>query len=263
MAEGDGRRRALLALGVRLARAGVGSKVGLAAGAVITFGAVALAFVLGRRGAAVQLGELPSGVAALLAWVPGLLVAVTAAAQALRHDRDLGVRALAARAGATPRGYLVARTMGLVLLLVALIVGGTLLTGAACTALAGRRALLYVAQGSAAALVYAAAFAVTLGVVAMAALGARSRAGGFAWLLGVLLLPELFARWTEDILPDAWHDFTSIPGALGALRVALMPPGADAARLARAAVVLGAVVVVSLVVVRAQLARVDREGAAR
>jgi hypothetical protein len=216
---------------------------------------------MGRRGALALLADLPGGVAALLAWVPGLLIAFSAAAHALRRDRDLGVRALVMGRGASVRGYLWGRTSGLVLVLSTVIVGGTAVTAAACTALAGRHGVAYVAQGSVAAVAYAAAFSMTLGPVSLAALGARSRAGGYLWLLGVLLVPEIFSGWTEEIVPDAWRDFTSIPGALGALRVSLMPPGVDLARLGRAVVVLGVVVFASLFIVRAQLARVDGEGA--
>ena len=258
-----GRRRAALALGVRLARGGALSTIAIVAGAVITFGAVAAAFVLSRRGALVMLGDLPGGTAALLAWVPGVLIAFSAAAHALRRDRDVGVRALAAARGVSPREYLVGRILGLVLVLSMVIVGGTTLTAAACTALAGRPGIAYVAQASGASVAYAAAFAFTLGPLALAALGARTRAGGYAWLLGILLVPGLLARWTGEIFPDAWHDFTSIPGALTGLRVALMPPGIDAGRLGRAVVVLGAVVAVCLFLVRAELARLDRERGAR
>jgi hypothetical protein len=251
----------MVALGVRLARQGVLSRVALAVGAVVTLGALAMAFAFSRRGAVVLLADLPGGAAALLAWVPGLLIAFSASAQALRRDRDFGIRALVMGRGSSIRGYLWGRTAGLVLALATVIVGGTAVIAVACAALAGRHGVIYVAQAAGAAVVYAAAFSATLGPLALAALGARSRAGGYLWLLGVLLVPELVSRWTEDILPDAWRDFTSIPGALGALRVSLMPPGVDAARLGRAVVVLGAVVFVSLFVVRAQLARIDREGA--
>jgi hypothetical protein len=221
-----------------------------------------MAFVFARRNALVVLGDLPAGTAALLSWIPGLLIAFSGAAHALRRDRDVGVLAFVAARGTSARRYLFARTMGLVLVLATVIVGGTTLTALACTALSGRHGLAYVAQSSGASIAYAAAFAATLGPVALAALGARSRAGGYARLLGVLVIPELFSRWTEEILPDAWRDFTSIPGALAGLRVSLMPPGIDAARLGRAVVVLGAIVAVSLFVARAQLARLDGEGSA-
>jgi hypothetical protein len=54
----------------------------------------------------------------------------------------------------------------------------------------------------------------------------------------------------------------SIPAALGTLRGALLPPGVDPAKLARAAVVVVVVIALSLLVVRLQLARLDEEEAA-
>jgi hypothetical protein len=229
--------------------------------AIITLGGVTVAFLLGRRGGRV-ISDVPGLTASVLAWGAGVLLAFGVASQVLRRDRDQGIRALveARRGGAST--YLTARVGGLVALLAGIVGGGTLLTGIAALAIAGRGSILRVAQASGAAMVYALAFALTLGPVAIATLGARSRAGGYLWLLLVLILPELFQGWTDQILPYEWRDLGSIPGALGVLRSALSPPGADLGRFVRAFVVLAAVTVVATLAIRAQLARVDSEARA-
>jgi hypothetical protein len=257
------RRRALVHplvhLGLHLARSGAMSVVSMVLAGIITLGGVTVAFALARRGGR-AVADVPGITASALAWGAGVLLAFGVASQVLRKDRDQGVRALveARRGGANT--YLTARVGGLVALLLAIVGGGTLLTALAALALAGRGSVLRVAQSSGAAIVYAVAFAITLGPLAVATLGARSRAGGYLWLLFVLVLPELFQGWTDEILPYEWRDLGSIPGALGVLRAALTPPGLDFGRFIRAFVVLAAVTVIATLAIRAQLARVDSEG---
>jgi hypothetical protein len=101
--------------------------------------------------------------------------------------------------------------------------------------------------------VYALAFAATLGPIAVAALGARSRAGGYLTLVAVLVLPELLARWTSEVLPRGWHELTSVPAALAAVRAGVAAPVERAESLARALAGLVAVVAVCVVVVAARV----------
>jgi hypothetical protein len=115
-------------------------------------------------------------------------------------------------------------------------------------------ALPVVARSSLAALVYALAFAVVLGPLAMAALGGQSRAGGYLGLLAALVLPELLAPWTSALLPHGWRELTSIPAALEAVRAGVQSPGSASLHGARAAVALMAVVAASLLVVHARVA---------
>jgi hypothetical protein len=129
--------------------------------------------------------------------------------------------------------------------------GGTLVAGLAATAVAGG-ARHAVARASVAALVYALAFAATIGPLAMAALGARSRAGGYFGLLAVLVLPELLAPWTGALLPKGWRELTSIPAALEALRIGVQSAGPAVLHAARAAVALVAVALGSLLFVHAR-----------
>jgi hypothetical protein len=248
----------LVHLGLHLARSGGMAVFSMILAGIITLGGVTVAFALGRRGGR-AVADVPGITASALAWGAGVLLAFGVASQVLRKDRDHGIRALVEARRGGPSTYLTARVGGLVAILVGIVGGGTLLTALASIALAGRGSLGAVAQASGAAMVYALAFAITLGPLAIATLGARSRAGGYLWLLLVLVLPELFQGWTDQILPYEWRDLGSIPGALGALRGALAPPGADLGRFVRALVVLAAVTVAATLAIRAQLARVDSE----
>jgi hypothetical protein len=112
-------------------------------------------------------------------------------------------------------------------------------------------------------MVYSLAFAITLGPVAMAALGARTRAGGYLTLLAVLILPEAIESYTARILPPGWHELTSIPAALEAVRGAVLLPHSSPAA-ARAAAGLAGVVLASFALALARVPRAeDAAGPAR
>ncbi len=232
----------------------------LAIGALTTFAMVVAAFVVAARGGR-ALAQLPSVTASALAWGAGVMLAFAASTRALRRDRDDGVRALVrARGGSTP-AYVGGRVVGLAVLVAVVVAGGTLVAGVASTALANPGSVARVAKGAGASLAYAVAFSVTIAPVALAALGARSRIGGYFALVSVLVLPELFGRWTAQMLPRGWQELTSIPATLGALRTALTPGTFDVATLLRASVVLAAIAAIATAIVRTQVARVDAEGA--
>jgi hypothetical protein len=249
--------RTLLPLGVALAHAGPLAVVALVLGAVTTFGMVTAAIVLGRQGADAPLAGLVGRTSSFLAWGAGLLLTFAATARALRRDREEGIWALARSRGASVAAYLSARLSGTALVVGVVVAGGTLITALTSALVAARGAILTTVQGGVASVAYGIAFAVTLTPVALAALGARSRGGGYLWLLAVLLIPELFIGWTARILPQGWGDLASIPRALAGVRAALMPPGIDVWALARAVAVLVVVIGVALLVVRSQVARLD------
>jgi hypothetical protein len=247
-----------VSLGVALARRGALATVSIAIGALTTFGMVVAAFVVDSRSAH-TLRHVPGVASSALAWGAGVTLAFAASARALRRDRDDGVRALWRARGGTTQRYVVGRVLGIVLVVAAIVAGGTLVCGLASTALSGRAALGRVAGSAAASLAYALAFSATVAPVALASLGARSRVGGYLALVTVLVLPELFAGWTARMLPAAWSELTSIPSVLGALRASLTPGAVDVAMALRALVVLAAVSAVALAIVRTQVARVDAE----
>jgi hypothetical protein len=239
-----------LALGAWLAARGTLATVGIVLVGLEALGAVVFVFAVGASGAT----DAPTVSALAIAWVGGIMLAFGAALRAIRSDRDEGVTALAQSRGVSAAAYVRGRVGGLVLLLAVALGGATLVADAAALAVGGGGWLAL--RTGAAALVYVLAFAATVGPVAMAALGARSRAGGYLTLLAVLALPELLAPWTSDLLPRGWTELTSIPAALAAVRVAVVHPTIVGARAMRAAAGLAAVVALSLLVVAARV----REG---
>jgi hypothetical protein len=187
-------------------------------------------------------------------------VAFAASARAFPIDRQRGVRALIAARGRSDGEYLASRVLGVARTVAGVTVGGTLVVGLAAALGSGSRSLaLRTLAGTGASLVFAIAFAATLAAVAMATLGARSRASGYLALIGVLVVPDVLASEASNLFPDGWADLASIPRALTALRGSLLPGAFDALRCARALAVLALFVAVALVVVRTQLARFDRQ----
>ena len=172
-----------LALGTWLAARGALAGVGIALSILGALGSVVAAVaVAGAGGAAVQLPLLESSV---IAWGAGVMLAFGGALHAIRRDLEQGVVALVRARGASVGAYVRGRVGGLVVVLAVAVGGATLVAGIAATSVA--HPAVAAARTSAAALVYALAFAGTLGPVAMAALGARTRAGGYLTLVAVLV----------------------------------------------------------------------------
>jgi hypothetical protein len=241
-----------VALGFGRAWEGVLPKISVAFGALLTMVMLSIAVAAARRD--VDLHNVATATASILGWGAGVLAAFAAAARALERDRDEGYFALLESRGAHLSAYLWARIGGLTLLLVVIIAGGTLITGLGATmaARSGTSALAAL-HGTAVGVVYSIAFSVTLAPLAMAALGARSRAGGYGVLFLVLVLPELLASISAGLVPEPWSDVVSIPAALDSLREGLSAP-LDPARCARAVFALAIVVALSILVVRSQAA---------
>jgi hypothetical protein len=255
---------ALLALGVALARGGTMAKLSIGIGALTCFGAAILALVMAQTETHPPLETLPGLTAQALAWGAGVLLAFASAAQALRRDRDDGIQALVRSRGGDAHDYVWGRVGGLALLLALVVGGGTLFTGLVSMLAAHQFGLAALTlQGTLAGLAFALAFSVTLAPIAMAALGARSRAGGYVWLVAILVMPEVLAGWTGAVLPHAWSSVLSIPGALDTLRTSLMPTEFDITAFTRAVVVLAAVAAIALIFVHNQLTRVENETALR
>jgi hypothetical protein len=250
-------RPATLALGVSLAARGALAKASI--GLAVIAGVATAGMALAARGG--QLTRVPTTASLIVAWSAGVMIAFGASLRALPRDREDGVVALLRARGVSATAYVRGRIAGLVVVL-ALAVGGATL--AACVAAtAGAHPPGAVLRASAAAMVYALAFAITLGPVAMAALGARTRAGGYLTLLAVLILPEAIESYTARILPPGWHELTSIPAALEAVRGAVLSPHSSPAA-ARAAAGLAGVVLASFALALARVPRAeDAAGPAR
>ncbi|MDP9000705.1 MAG: hypothetical protein M3O46_11405, partial [Myxococcota bacterium] len=244
---------------VWLAARGVLAVTGLILVALGIIASIVAAFEMARRGGR-GLAQLPILATEGIAWSAGVTLAYGAALRALHGDREDGILSLFRARGATVAEYVGARVGGLVILLVLAVGCAALVATIAATSAAGetnREALLPGAVSGAAAVTYAVAFAVTIGPVAMASLGARSRVGGYFALLAILVVPELLAPWTSALLPRDWHELTSIPAALEAVRDGFAWPFEAWRRGARAVAGLSAVVAVALVVVGARIAHAD------
>jgi hypothetical protein len=189
-----------------------------------------------------------------------MVLAFGAAMRAVRRDREEGIVALARARGVSLGAYVRGRVGGLVVVLALVVGGATAVAGVVGTSIA--RPWWPAARASIAALAYALAFAATLGPVALATLGGRSRSGGYLTLLAVLVLPEVLAPWTSALLPEGWHELTSLPAALRAVRLGVANPAAMGAALARAIAGLAAVSALSLVVIAARAQDADAEAPA-
>jgi len=243
------RLRASIALGTALATRGILVKLALSLGALVTAFAVGLALV--RHGSAATLVQLTAATSSVLAWGAGVPVAFAASIHAFREDHTRGVRSLLHARGARPLDYGYGRVLGLALLLFGVVGGGTLLSGVA--------SILAASTILAASLVFSGAFALVMAALALAAIGGRTRAGGYFGLLLLLVLPELLERWTSTLVPDSFGDLLSVPSALAALRSSLASPEIDAARFLRAACVVVAFAALCFALARTEIARVDAE----
>jgi len=250
----------LLALGRKLAVDGVMAKLSVGVGVAIVLGCVVWAFAVARGDRSEGLTSVPLVASSALAWGAGTLLAFAASVHAFKSDRDRGIRALISSRARSDGEYLWARVLGLTRVLAVVTAGGTALVGiSAALAARGGHLALRTLESTGAGVAFSLAFATTLAPVALATLGARSRVGGYFALLFVLVLPEMLQGWLVSVLPEGWGELASIPGALGELRVSLLPAVADPLRFTRALAVLALVVAIALLVVRGQLARFDRE----
>lgn len=214
---------------------------------------VCLVLAAATRSSGQALERLPMATAWLLAWGAGILLAFSAAARALHRDRDEGIIDLLATHGHARTSYVMARVAALALVLFVMVGGGALVVGIACTLLAiGPHRVPGVLQGVLASSIYAIGFSAMVSPIAFAALGARSRAGGYLWLAAVLVVPAAFASLLSRLVPEGWGELVSVPGVLDALRSATAPPGFDPLALVRAVVVMSMVTAIALAIVRAE-----------
>ncbi|HLK41278.1 MAG TPA: hypothetical protein VKU41_31220 [Polyangiaceae bacterium] len=206
------RRPRTFAFGVRLAQSG--GLVGLGLGVAGILAVASIAAALALRGDPL-VNQVPSLACQALAWGAGITVAFGAARRAASRDRDEGFFALARCRGVTPYAYVEARVVGLAALVAVAVGGGTALAGAAA-ALSSPSAGVFRATGGA--LAYALVFSATISPVAFASLAAGSTVTGYLALASLLVLPELASPWTSALLPAGWHELTSVPAALDAIR---------------------------------------------
>jgi hypothetical protein len=249
----------LLGLGMSLARRGGLPVASIAICISTTFALSLVTGVLAARGPDAPAHSVPLIASSALAWGGGFLLAFAAAAHALRRDRAEGVRALFVARTTSLRGYLLARVGGLAVLIALCVAGGTLVCGLVGAAGAARAASVpRMLQATGAGIVFSLAFSAVVAPIAFAALGARSRIGGYLFLIAVVTLPEVVVGLMGSALPEAIADVLSIPSALAALRTALAPGSVDLWRAMRAVVALSFVVGFAMLLVRRDAILVDR-----
>jgi hypothetical protein len=230
----------LLALGATLARRGVLATISIVVGIFTVLIACVIGLALARRGGDAPVHAVPLVASSALAWGAGFLLAFGSAAHALRKDREGGIQHLLVARTTSLRAYVAARVGGLAAVLAAVVAGGTLVVGLVAAAASPQLGdVPRTLHATLAAVVFALAFSAVLAPIAFAALGARSRVGGYFFMLFVVVLPEAIAGILSSALPESITEVLAIPSALGALRSALSPGTTDVLRAIRAVVALG------------------------
>jgi hypothetical protein len=230
----------------------------ISAATILVAGIIAISFA--SRGEGAPAHDVPLVASSALAWGGGFLLAFSSAASALRRDRVEGVRHLFVTRTTSLRGYLLARVGGLAALLAFVVAGGTALTGMlAILASMKVGALPLTAQASAAAVAYGFAFSFVVAPVAFATLGARTRIGGYFYLLLILVLPEILTSALDKSLPSELLEVCAIPSALAALRASLAPGTTDLFRFLRASVALFVFISAAMLWIRREIVRMERE----
>jgi hypothetical protein len=248
----------LLVLGMSLARRGIMPVAAIVICVATAIVGALFTMLLASRGHGAPAHDVPLLASSGLAWGGGFLLAFAAAAHALRRDRADGVRELFVSRTTGLAGYLLARVGGLGLLIALCVAGGTLFCGVVGVASAARFAsVARMLHATLAGVVFSLAFSAVVAPVAFAALGARSRIGGYLFLIAVVTLPEVIVSLMGSALPESLSDVLSIPSALSALRSAVAPGTVDLARAARASVALSLVVALAMLLVRRDAILVD------
>lgn len=250
----------LVAMGLGLARRGILAAFALVVSALTVVAMCVLVLVLRDRSDRAPLHDVPLLASSALAWGGGFALAFGVAVHALRRDVNEGLRHLLEARHVDLRGYLLLRVGGLAALLAIVVAGGTVVVGLVATllglgvGLAGRAA-----QATFASAAFGVAFAVVIAPTAVAALGARTRVGGYLFLASVVVLPEILVSALGGGLPSGLAEVLSIPSALAALRGALAPGGLDALRLARALASLAVFASLATALVHQEARSVRRE----
>lgn len=251
----------LLALGTTLARRGALATAALAVAALTALVGCVVALGLAKRGGDAPLHDVPIVASSALAWGAGFLLAFGSAAHALRRDLSDGVQHLLVARTTSVRDYVVARVGGLALVLAVIVAGGTLLIGLVSVLASIRVAAVpKTLQATAAAFVFALAFSVVLAPLAFAALGARSRVGGYFFMIFVVVVPQIVAAILSNAVPESITEVIAIPSALDVLRSSLAPGGTDLLRAVRALLALGIWTAFAAVLVRRAADVVERAG---
>jgi hypothetical protein len=249
-----------IALGITLARRGPLAVVSMAVSVLTAVALGILALAMARRGGDAPVHSMPVLASSAIVWGGGFLQAVAVSAGALRRDRTEGIRHLVLTRTTSLRGYLLARVTGLASVLAAVSAGGTLFVSVVAIAVATQtHTVARTVHATFSAVVYAVAFAIVIAPIAFAALGARTRVSGYAYLLLVLVLPEFLSTMLSGSLSSEVTELCAVPSALAALRSSIAPGTVDPLRLLRTLVALAIFAGVAMLFVRREVLRVERE----
>jgi len=235
--------------------------IGICVFTAFVFAILGLAFAVRASSSSTSpVHDVPLIASSALVWGGGFLLAFSVAASALRRDRTDGVVDLFVTRTTSLRGYIMARVGGLAALLIAVLGGGTLLSGAvAIIAATKAHTAMRTMQSTFAAFVYVSAFALVLAPLAFAALGARRRFSGYLVFLAILIVPEVVASMLSSVIPTEVTELFALPSALASLRSSLAPFTADGFRLLRSLVALILWAGVALFLVRRDILIVAEE----
>jgi hypothetical protein len=250
-----------MAFGAWLARRGWMARIamGIAFATGLAF-AIIGASLAGTDGGPVH--DVPIVASGAVAWGGGFLLAVAASLRALSRDRDEGISDLVIARSASHRSYVLARVLGLAIMLVFVVVGATLVPCAAAIAGSTHAPVLFrTLHASLAAVVFGLAFSIVLTPIAIATLGSASRVSGYLTLAAVLFVPELVVHAAHGRWPDEIAELLSAPSALAALRASLSPGTTEPFRFLRALVALSVFAAIGLMLVERAVRVVEREGA--
>jgi hypothetical protein len=256
----DGAARFRAAMRLSMRRCVSGGWAGLALGVLALEGIVASSLAFAPSVRAVALPELLMVATTAFAWGGAILLALFAGRAAFLRDRDEGVLHLVRLRGLGPGAAVLARTAGLALVLffaLSLLVVVTALAAFGAHAVEGSmggaapRTEGTLLRTAGACLLYVAAFAAVVAPVVVATLGFRAKVGGTLALVVVFFGPEVLARALGA--RAAWAQVLSLPGALAAVRHALVG-GGDAGGALRGLVGLTAFAFAAILALRAQAA---------
>jgi hypothetical protein len=222
-----------------------------------------IGIILGRRGADAPVHDVPLIASSALAWGGAFLQAFATSSGALRRDRAAGIQQLVLARTLSIRGYVLGRVGGLAVWLLVAVSGGSLVIGLASLLGATQaHAFARTLQATIASAAYGLAFALVVAPVAFAALGSRTRAGGYLALLGIIVLPEVFvavAGGPSGPLPNEVAELCALPSALAALRSSLAPESVDAWRFLRAFGALAVFAIIATSLVRRDAVVLERD----
>lgn len=212
-----------LLTGARLATAGLAAKAAIALTVVLALVFAGKGAQIAHSGDLTALRPLLETTAAALLWGPGVLFAFPTALRAFVQDARTGVRALVVLRGGSEASYLVYRIGGLASAMALSLGSAALFVGAACAWAARDGDVLGgTLAAAAAAFVHVTFGSVLVATVAFAAVGARTRAGGYLRFLAWLVFPGFALALVGA--PPALREIGSIDEVLATLRGALARP---------------------------------------